>query len=1156
MACYSLLCWAFGNWRILALGSAHVPVANSTAWSMLLLSCGVFARSRWPSRVMSNALAYIAVGGVASIGLMVSARYLLGFEVSIEELPADAADSLANIPIGRMSPLTATAFLLAGLAFLLELSPLGGRWLCRQIASVSALATSLIGMVVLLSYAAGVPLLSGTGTIPMALLTAICFVALGIGLSAAAGTDTLPLSLFQTAAGVAFRPSRQGFIGLPLLTFVFLSAGIGSVGYVHFQHQVATSRESAQQMMSAIADMKVRQILKWRQERLAAAQMIGQESRFRRDLQEFLSDPTCSGPRSELLEWLKAVGQQNEGLRILLLDREMNVRLAYPEGKTRFGSIAQSSALAALRSGEVVMSDLHRSQFSGKIHLDLAIPLSAGPKATCARVAPAKAAGTAAPQQGGAASADSRPLGVIDIEVDPEKFLYPQIRDWPTPSPTAETLLVRHEGDNVVFLNEVRHEKGAAFSLRLPKNHPMDLRMNKSSGSSCTDCHGTQGPPATPESNGSSFAKHEIAAAQAARGREVVMEGIDYRDQPVLAATRGIPGTPWFIVAKVDQEEIYAPLRERGLTAAVLALVLVVVGALGVGLIGRRRDARWLGSQLAVEREHRLILDSADQGVLGVDREGRQVFVNPAACRMLGYGPEELIGKNGHAICHHKKTDGTPYPLEECPIQAALESGEPCCSDQEVFWRKDGTSFPVEYTATPSLEKDRPIALVLFFRDITERKQAEELQQQYNLVLEGQRQAMEELYEAAEAATRAKGEFLANMSHEIRTPMTAILGYADLLAGQLHQPEHLESLNIIRRNGDHLLTIINDILDFSKIDAGKLQVERQAWSPVVVASEVVSLMRVRAHGKGLDLKLEFAGPVPKTVLTDMARLRQILLNLVGNAVKFTETGSVRIVIGLADREAPQPKLVYEVVDTGIGMTAAQADNLFQPFQQAEASTARKFGGTGLGLAISKRLAVFLGGDITVSSQSGQGSTFALSIDPGPLEGVALLDQPNEAIAAPAAIPASGNPLPNLNCRILLAEDGPDNQRVISFLLTKAGAEVTTVDNGRKALETALAAFRGRRFDDPRTPFDIVLMDMQMPVMDGYEATRRLREEGYTGPIIALTAHAMADDRQKCLDAGCDDYATKPIDRAALLGTIAAMLEKRRNLQPANHEPPR
>ena len=673
------------------------------------------------------------------------------------------------------------------------------------------------------------------------------------------------------------------------------------------------------------------------------------------------------------------------------------------------------------------MSDLHRGHVSGEIHLDLAIPL-------CRRQKPPSDSGRPA------ACGDFQPLGVIDIEVDPEKFLYPQIRDWPAPSPTAETLLVRREGDDVVFLNEVRHQQGLALSLRLPKDHPLDWRLRKAGNDSCAACHAAQEASDRSQRDRAFPTNPPHFASQAMCGGQGVMEGVDYRQRPVLAVTRGVPGTPWFIVAKVDQDEIYGPLRERGLTAAAFALVLVVVAALSVGLLWRHRDNRWLQTRLAAEREQK------------------------------------------------------------------------------------------------------------------------EHQRQYTLVLESQRQAMEELCEFAESATRAKSEFLANMSHEIRTPMTAILGYVNILAGQLETPEHVEALGIIRRNGDHLLAVINDILDLSKIEAGKLQIERNSCSPAAVAADVISLMRPRAKEKGLGLKLEFAGPAPETVSTDAIRLRQILLNLLGNAVKFTEAGGVRLIVRMAaGHHVPVvggagQRLVYEVVDTGIGMTPAQVEGLFQPFHQAETSTARRFGGTGLGLAIAKRLAEMLGGEIEVASHPGQGSTFTLSIDPGPLEGVAMLARATEALATPAARPAAQNPLPRLNCRILLAEDGDDNQRIISFLLTKAGAEVTAVNNGRKALEMALAGHRGtrgklgQRWDDAIVPFNVILMDMQMPEMDGYEATHRLREEGYTGPIIALTAHAMADDRQKCLNAGCDDYATKPIDRATLIGAIAGIVGKQHNLQ--------
>jgi CheY-like chemotaxis protein len=304
-------------------------------------------------------------------------------------------------------------------------------------------------------------------------------------------------------------------------------------------------------------------------------------------------------------------------------------------------------------------------------------------------------------------------------------------------------------------------------------------------------------------------------------------------------------------------------------------------------------------------------------------------------------------------------------------------------------------------------------------------------------------------------------------------------------------------------------------------------------------------MRVRAEAKGLPLKLQYVGPIPQTINIDPTRLRQILVNLVGNAIKFTETGEVTISAQLIDRDTAQPKLQCAVIDTGMGMSPQHFERLFQPFQQADASTTRTFGGTGLGLVISKRLAALLGGDITASSTLGKGSVFTLTIATGPLDGGALLEQPTEAITqiAPKPKPAAAAQT-RLDCRILLAEDGPDNQQLIAFVLRKAGAEVQIAQNGQEAMEKALATFPnwGRRYDDPKQPFDVILMDIQMPVMDGYEATRRLRQQGYTGTIIALTAHAMKDDMQKCLDAGCDAYLTKPIVREQFLQTIASYLK--------------
>jgi len=367
----------------------------------------------------------------------------------------------------------------------------------------------------------------------------------------------------------------------------------------------------------------------------------------------------------------------------------------------------------------------------------------------------------------------------------------------------------------------------------------------------------------------------------------------------------------------------------------------------------------------------------------------------------------------------------------------------------------------------------------------------------------------------AELASRTKSEFLANMSHEIRTPMTAILGYADLMLDPQHtQSDRIDYLQIIRRNGEHLLAIINDILDISKIEAGKMTLEKIETNLSQVLEEVSSLMSHRTAAKKLNLNIAWTTPAPAAVLGDPVRVRQILINLVGNAIKFTEKGGIRVQAAWQNSE-----VLINVIDSGIGMTPEQVGRLFNAFTQADGSMTRRFGGTGLGLTISKRLAQMMGGDITVSSAQGQGSTFTLRIR---AEQVAPA-----AAAAQSAGPAAAAPSqPLAGLRILLAEDGPDNQRLISFILKKAGATVDLAENGRIAADKALGE-----------QFDIILMDMQMPELDGYSAASLLRTKKYAGPIIALTAHAMAEDRARCIQAGCDDYATKPVDKAKLIATI-------------------
>jgi len=389
----------------------------------------------------------------------------------------------------------------------------------------------------------------------------------------------------------------------------------------------------------------------------------------------------------------------------------------------------------------------------------------------------------------------------------------------------------------------------------------------------------------------------------------------------------------------------------------------------------------------------------------------------------------------------------------------------------------------------------------------------------------------------AEEASRAKSNFLANMSHEIRTPMTAILGYADVLLSPTQtMSDRINSLQVIRRNARHLMDLINDILDISKIEAGQMTVESLSCDPARAVVEVVSMLRPRAIAKELSLTVEFVGGIPAEIKTDPLRLRQVLMNLTSNAIKFTERGEVRLKVSAEDLGSGS-RVRFDIMDTGIGITAKQTERLFQPFVQADESMTRKYGGTGLGLVISKRLAGQLGGDLTLRSEPGRGTTFSFWVQGGPLQGVLMRQGLSESMLAIGSHQSDADQIA-LEGRILLVEDGIDNQHLLTMHLETAGAKVIVAANGRLGIERLRAE-----------PFDLVLMDMQMPVLDGYGATSELRRLGYTLPIIALTAHAMCGDRTKCIDAGCTDYLTKPVDKELLLRTVASYLSKAESNKP-------
>ncbi|VTR94283.1 signal transduction histidine kinase : PAS domain S-box OS=Singulisphaera acidiphila (strain ATCC BAA-1392 / DSM 18658 / VKM B-2454 / MOB10) GN=Sinac_7544 PE=4 SV=1: HAMP: PAS_9: HisKA: HATPase_c: Response_reg: Response_reg: Hpt [Gemmata massiliana] len=660
--------------------------------------------------------------------------------------------------------------------------------------------------------------------------------------------------------------------------------------------------------------------------------------------------------------------------------------------------------------------------------------------------------------------------------------------------------------------------------------------------------------------------------------------------------------------------------------------------------------------EVGLKEQFKLLLDSTVEAIYGMDLAGTCIFCNPACARLLGYaGAADLLGRNMTELVHHNNTDGSPRAALKSAIYRALELGQGIHADDEVFWRADGTGFPVEYWSSPMRREDgQIIGSVVTFVEITERKRLNA--------------ELRRAKDAAEDASKAKSEFLANMSHEIRTPMNGIIGMTELALDTPLSPTQREYLGLVKSSADALLTVINDILDFSKIEAGKLDLDPTPFALRDALGDTLKTVAVRAQGKGLELACQINDDVPDGLIGDAGRVRQVVINLVGNAIKFTEKGEVVVRVALEEHTDHDAVLHFTVTDTGIGIPGDKLCAIFEPFVQADGSTTRKYGGTGLGLTISVRLVELMGGRIWAESALGVGSTFHFTarfgrapgtrsrprtlspaaldglpvlivddngtnrrilvemlrnwrmnpvpVDGGPvalevlrdaagrgepfplvlldammpdMDGFAVADRvrtdpalggtrvvmlssagPGEGtryrehgidlyLMKPAkqseildaiALALGGGPDPGAGRKpvaptgapgvrlrplnILLAEDNPVNQKLAVTVLEKSGHTVTVAPNGRVALDLS-----GAR------PFDVILMDLQMPEMGGLEATGAIRErETRTGahqPIVAMTAHAMKGDADRCLAAGMDGYVSKPVQFEQLNRVLAQVL---------------
>lgn len=397
--------------------------------------------------------------------------------------------------------------------------------------------------------------------------------------------------------------------------------------------------------------------------------------------------------------------------------------------------------------------------------------------------------------------------------------------------------------------------------------------------------------------------------------------------------------------------------------------------------------------------------------------------------------------------------------------------------------------------------------------------------------------------ESTKAAIQSRSEFLANMSHEIRTPMTAILGFSELLENKdLTASQHSKAVQTIQRNGRYLLDLVNDILDLSQVEAGKYELEKRKTNPVRVLLEIKEHLNHQATAQNNELLIELQGKIPQFIHTDPTRLKQALVNLTENAIKFTKHGTIHITL---EHDPQQGRLCYHVTDTGSGIPANQLQHIFQPFGQADSSLTCKQSGIGLGLTLTQRIAKMLDGDVNVESTYRKGSKFTFNIATGDLSDVPMVTSLDcDTVRRSTPIEYSVNS--KISGRILLVEDRPDNQHLIRFILNKAGAEVTIAHNGKEGTELALIELQAKN------PFDLILMDIQMPIMNGYEATQVLRKAGYKGQIVALTTHVRSEEIDKCMTSGCDAFLPKPIDRKTFIPEVAARISLASNTDQNQH----
>jgi PAS domain S-box-containing protein len=862
--------------------------------------------------------------------------------------------------------------------------------------------------------------------------------------------------------------------------FIYLLISIASIllvtgGYIYYRYEEKKIRSEKYNELKAIAELKINQITQWQKERTGNANSISKSPFFSLAIHHYLRDKHRSLSDSNVLNWLLYVKKYYGYEDIFVTTKDGSIIFSTVPELNKIDSTTTFFINKAFEKNKLVLSYFYECSIHRKVHYDIVAPVTDESKT---------------------------PFAMLIIRTNPADYLYPLVQSWPTPSKTAETLLVRKDGNSVLFLNELRHIKNTAMHLRKP------------------------------------ISNKKLPATQAVLGKTGIFEGNDYRNVKVISDIRPVPETPWYMVTKVDKDEILASLQILAISIIVMVSLLILLFSTGVAWFYHKRQKNIYRNLLVSERklyekeeEFRTTLYSIGDGVITTDINGRVRQMNSVAENLTGWKESEAKNENLSKVFRIINEENRT--IVESPVDKVLKEGMVVgLANHTLLISKDGREIPIADSGAPIKNSAGDITgVVMVFRDQTEDRQAELLLLEKNKEIEAQNEEYIQINEEyrilneelnlakqkAEESDKLKTAFLQNMSHEIRTPMNAIMGFSELLADQYNNKAKLEKYSqIITQRCDDLLEIINGLLDIAKIESGQLPVHFEECNLKALFNELTLFFK--EHQKKIEknhIKL-IVNNVDNNIpifLTDKVKLKQIFINLIGNAFKFTDRG--RIEVGCSYNGGPS--IEFYVLDTGMGIPLEKQEVIFERFTQLSQADNNLYGGTGLGLPIVKGLINLLGGKISLNSVPKQGSTFYFSL---PFKISRISDsQPNVM---------TGNQeeydLPNRT--ILIVEDDIYNTEYLKEILCEFGFNIIHTYYGKDAIEISLSQ-----------SLDLVLMDIRLPDIDGYEATRKIKLQKPGLKIIAQTAYASDVDRNRAFEAGCSDYLSKPIKREKLIALV-------------------